>query len=151
MKLFSKSAAIFVTTVLCIAFSGCKISTNEENSTIPTTQDDNLSGTDTEFLARYIYESNAGENLKNEYEAESGYDLWISPRTGKVYAYPSEWSIEHIYVTFKSENEEQNQAYFYVTAKTGYFIQNSDAVQLPEKIDADKLELNPETNYWRYK
>lgn len=109
------------------------------------------SGTDTEFLARYIYESTSGENLKNEYEAKSGYDLWISPKTGKVYAYPSERSIEHIYVTFKSEDEEQNRAYFYATANVGYYIRDGNAVVLPAEINASNLEINPETNYWRYK
>lgn len=134
----------------CFASTGCKNSTAEDS--IVEESDNSLSGKDTEYLARYIYVSDAVEHVRieNQPEAEYGYNLWVSPTTGKYYTYPHDDVC--YYVTFKSEDEEQNRAYFYATSDLGYYI-NEDhyAESLSARINASNLEINPETNYWRYK
>lgn len=151
MKFILKKIVILMVIGGCFASTGCKNSTAEDS--IVEESDNSLSGKDIEYLARYIYVSDAGEHVRieNQPEAEYGYNLWVSPTTGKYYTYPHD--DESYYVTFKTEDEEQNQAYFYVTAETGYYIDITyeRSIALPHNIDPNKFELNPETNYWRYK
>lgn len=53
---------------------------------------------------------------------------------------------EFIYV-----DEEQKKAYFHATADAGCYIDNDHAYKFGEFIDSSKLEINPETGYWRCK
>lgn len=112
---------------------------------------DSLSGTDTEYLARYVYPSRAGEHIidTDKGYAEVSYDTWKEKLGGQYYAIP--YASEHVYFTFKSVDEENGIAYFYANAEEGYYIDsNSVAIKLPDDL-IGKFEINPETNYWRYK
>ena len=87
--------------------------------------------------------------MKNDGEAEDGYYLLTENDSGKIYAYPM--YIANIYFTFKSEDTDKNEAYFYATAPAGYYIKDGQAVALPYYISGNEFEINPDTDYWRCK
>lgn len=111
------------------------------------------SGKDTEYLARYVYESKAGEHIKDADEgiAEDKYCVWKEKIGGQYYAIPD---YNFVYFTFKSVDEKLGVAYFYANALEGYYIDSSypemGSILLPHDL-IGKVEINPETNYWRYK
>ncbi len=121
---------------------------------------DSLSGTDTEYLARYVFYSRAGEHIKDADEgiAEDLYCTWEEKLGGQYYAIPDPYVISYVYFTFKSVDEENGIAYFYANACKGYYIDSNHldgegfavAIKFPNDLK-DKVEINPETNYWRYK
>ena len=121
---------------------------------------DSLSGTDTEYLARYVFPSRAGEHIKDADEgiAEGLYCIWKEKLGGQYYAIPDPYLIEGVHFTFKTVDEENGIAYFYANASERYYIDsnylNGDGFVYARRLPNDligKVEINPETNYWRYK
>ena len=135
----------------CFACTGCKNSTAEDS--IVEESDNSLSGKDTEYLARRICtgcsanDFNSFEGSNGELYAQAGWDyLKVN---GQWYFFENPG--HRLEISFKSLDENTGVAYFYATANVGYYIQNGNALVLPAEINASNLELNPETNYWRYK
>lgn len=109
-----------------------------------------VSGKDTEYLAKCIYVSKAGEHIidGDRGYAEEEWNIWPKePGMKHWYAVSSyRLNYEFIYV-----DEEQKKAYFHATADAGCYIDNDHAYKFGEFIDSSKLEINPETGYWRCK
>ncbi len=118
------------------------------------------SGKDTKYLARYVFHSRAGEHIIDTDKgiAEDLYCIWEEKLGGQYYAIPDPYSISYVYFTFKSVDEENGIAYFYANACEGYYIDPDHldgegfvvAIKFPNDL-IGKVEINPETNYWRYK
>ena len=159
MKKFSKSVLYFITFMVFCTFFGCSNGSSAGGSSPePTASNGSQSGIDTEYLARCVYKTEDGENMVDPWAGicNSGYvasPIYADVGMTHPYALPV---ISNITFTFKSMDTTKNpaEAYFWAIARSGYYIMDSEnliAAKLPAIINADDVEINTETNYWKYK
>lgn len=138
-------------------FLGCSNGSSAGDvSPEPTASNGSLNGIDTEYLARCVYKTEDGENMVDPWAGICNSGYVASPLDYEMthpYALPV---VSNITFTFKFMDNTKNpaEAYFWAIARSGYYIMDSEnliAAKLPAIINADDVEINTETNYWKYK
>ena len=110
-----------------------------------------------ELLEKYYFGlrlTNTADNILDSGRYVVGYTYIESGKDTKYLARfiseepKQEYLPEGLYYTFKTVDGVEC---IYLTAMDGYYIHEKQAVKFDEGIDADKLEINPDTDYWRCK
>ena len=94
----------------------------------------------TQYLARYLCTVVAGENLSTREDAADGYVY-----TYEGYAVPNKLNMEAVFIS-EDTSVTPNKAEYYMTADCGYYIDEENAVLIPN--GKFYTHIDPKTDCW---